>query len=219
MLTALLLLHSLAAPAAPAAARGGAADPPVKVWFSSDGKYLFGDRAKVYARTAEDGYLVVLRADAGRVRVLFPIDPDGDQHLRGGKKAELKGRGGREAFVVDDTSGHGTVLAAFSKTPFQFDQFAKNGRWDYGALDQGVQDDAEAALLDIVQRMHADGQHFDYDIATYAIAPQPRYVGWAYAPYPWAGWWDPWYGPRIALGFGFRTPYYYRPFFGPGRWR
>jgi len=191
----------------------------VKVWFSSDGKYLFGDRAKVYARTAEDGYLVVLRADAGRVRVLFPIDPNGDQHLRGGKKAELKGRGGREAFVVDDTSGHGTLLAAFSKTPFQFDQFAKNGRWDYGALDQGVQDDAEAALLDIVQRMHADGQHFDYDIATYAIAPQPRYVGWAYAPYPWAGWWDPWYGPRIALGFGFRTPYYYRPFFGPGRWR
>src|SRR5213080_2671646 len=171
MLTALLLLHSLAAPAAPAAARGGAADPPVKVWFSSDGKYLFGDRAKVYARTAEDGYQVVLRADAGRVRVLFPIDPDGDQHLRGGKKAELKGRGGREAFVVDDTSGHGTVLAAFSKTPFQFDQFAKNGRWDYGAPD------------------------------------------------PWAGWWDPWYGPRIALGFGFRTPYYYRPFFGPGRWR
>ena len=67
MLTALLLLHSLAAPAAPAAARGGAADPPVKVWFSSDGKYLFGDRAKVYARTAEDGYLVVLRADASSV--------------------------------------------------------------------------------------------------------------------------------------------------------
>src|SRR5438552_12857041 len=212
MLASLLLLHSLSAAVA--------ADPPVRVWFNSDGHYEFGDRAKVYAQTADDGYLVVLRADAqGHVRVLFPIDPDGNQQIRGGKKAELKGRGGREAFVVDDTSGHGTVLAAFSKTPFQFDQFAKNGRWDYSALDQGVQDDAEAALLDIVQRMHADAQHFDYDIATYAVAPQPRYVGWAYAPYPWAGWWDPWYGPRIALGFGFRTPYYYRPFFGPGRWR
>jgi len=68
MLLPMLLLHSLAVPAAPAAARGVAADPPVKVWFSSDGKYRFGDRAKVYAKTAEDGYLVVLRADAGRVR-------------------------------------------------------------------------------------------------------------------------------------------------------
>jgi len=49
-------------------------------------------------KAAEDGNLVVLRADAGgQVRVLFPIDPDGDQQVRGGKKYELKGRGGREA--------------------------------------------------------------------------------------------------------------------------
>src|SRR5881296_4524762 len=163
MLTALLLLHSLAAPAAPAAARGGAADPPVKVWFSSDGKYLFGDGAKVYARTAEDGYLVVLRADAGRVRVLFPIDPNRDQHLRGGKKSELKGRGGREAFVVDDTAGHGTVLAAFSETRFQFDQFTTNGHWDYSALDdQSVRADPEAGLMGIVERMQDTRDHFDY---------------------------------------------------------
>src|SRR5437762_5028753 len=66
MLTSLLLLHSLSAAVAP--------DPPVRVWFNSDGHYEFGDRAKVYAQTAEDGYLVVLRADAqGHVRVLFPI--------------------------------------------------------------------------------------------------------------------------------------------------
>ena len=93
--------------------------------------------------------------------------------------------------------------------------------WEIHALTRArpISGPLQDAYLDIVQRMHADAQHFDYDIATYAVAPQPRYVGWAYAPYPWAGWWDPWYGPRIALGFGFRTPYYYRPFFGPGRWR
>src|SRR2546426_8072931 len=125
MLLPLLLLHSLGAAAAPATVRTVAADPPVRVWFNSDGNYQYGDRAKVYAQAAEDGNLVVLRADAGgQVRVLFPIDPDGDQQVRGGKKYELKGRGGREAFVVDDTTGHGTVLAAFSETPFRLDQFA-----------------------------------------------------------------------------------------------
>jgi len=94
-----VLLHSLSAAVAP--------DPPVRVWFNSDGHYEFGDRAKVYAQSAEDGYLVVLRADAqGHVRVLFPIDPDGNQQIRGDKKEELKGRGGREAFVVDDTLRH-----------------------------------------------------------------------------------------------------------------
>jgi len=161
---------------------------------------------------------VVLRADAsGQVRVLFPIDPAGDQPVRGGKKYELKGRGGREAFVVGDTTGHGTVLAAFATTPFQFDQFEKNGHWDYSALDdQAVRADPEAGLMDLVQRMQGTGVHFDYDVANYTASP-PRYIGWA-SPYAWPGWYDPWYGPRVGFGFRFGWPYYGRAFVGPGRW-
>src|SRR5437879_13167103 len=82
MLASLLLLHSLSAAVA--------ADPPVRVWFNSDGHYEFGDRAKVYAQTADDGYLVVVRPDAqGHVRVLFPLHRDGNQHIRAGKNEEL----------------------------------------------------------------------------------------------------------------------------------
>src|SRR5438552_13784070 len=167
MVTSLLLLYSMGVSAAPASTRSVAPDPPVRVWFNSDGNYQYGDRAKVYAQTAEDGNLVVLRADAGgRVRVLFPVDPAGDQRVRAGKKYELKGRGDREAFVVDDTSGHGTVLAALAGTPFRFDQFEKNGHWDYGALDDpSVRADPEAGLMDLVQRMQAAGDHFDFDVA------------------------------------------------------
>src|SRR5213596_3890622 len=155
MLVPLLLLHALTAPAAPATAREVAAEPPVRVWFNSDGKYELGNRAKVYARAAEDDTLVVLRADAGgHVRVLFPVDPGGDQRVRAGKKYELKGRGDREAFVVDDTSGHGTVLAALARTPFQFAQFEKNWHWDYSALGgEAVRADPEAGLTDLVERM------------------------------------------------------------------
>src|SRR5207247_11365914 len=134
MVMSLLLLYSMGASAAPATTRSVAPDPPVRVWFNSDGNYQYGDRAKVYAKAAEDGNLVVLRADAGgQVRVLFPIDPDGDQQVRSGKKYELKGRGGREALVVDDTSGHGTVLAALARTPFPFAPFEKHGHWDHSA--------------------------------------------------------------------------------------
>ena len=61
------------------AAHGPAGDPPVRLWLSSHGDYAYGARAKVHARAAQDGYLVVLHADAdGRVHVLFPIDPHGD---------------------------------------------------------------------------------------------------------------------------------------------
>jgi len=218
MLVALLLLHDLGAPAAPATAREVAAEPPVRVWFNSNGDYELGDRAKVYARAAEDGNLIVLRADAGgHVRVLFPVDPAGDQRVRAGKKYELKGRGDREAFVVDDTSGHGTVLAALGGTPFRLDQFEKNGHWDYVALDDpSVRADPEAGLMDLVQRMQAAGDHFDFDVATYTVSAPPRYAGWVY-PYAWRGPWDPWYGgywygPRLGVGLRFGDP-----FFGP-RW-
>ena len=218
MLLPLLLLHSLGAPAAPASPRAVAADPPVRVWFNSNGDYEFGNRAKVYAQAAQDGNLVVLRADAaGHVRVLFPIDPADDQRVGARKKYELKGRGGREAFVADDTTGHGTVLAAVAETPFRFEQFEKNGHWDYSALsDSTVRADPEAGLMDLVQRMQAAGDHFDFDVAAYTVSSPPRYVGWVY-PYAWRGPWDPWYGgywygPRLGVGLRFGDP-----FFGP-RW-
>jgi hypothetical protein len=181
------------------------------LWLSSHGDYEHGDRAKIHARAAQDGYLVVLHADAdGRVHVLFPIDPGGDQQVRGGKKYELKGRGDREAFMVTDTSGHGAVLAAFAKTPFVFDRFEKDEHWDYAALsDQFVKVDPEAGLLAIVQRMQSDDEHFEYDVSTYVS--RPRDVRPA-APYrPWSDWWDFGYG---GLGFGFGPGLgYYFPWF------
>ena len=39
-----------------------AGDPPVRLWLSSHGDYEHGDRAKVHAQAAQDGYLVVLHA-------------------------------------------------------------------------------------------------------------------------------------------------------------
>jgi len=208
MLIPLLLLASTA-PAVPSAAPS---NPPVHVWFNSSGDYTYGDRAKVYAKSAQSGYLVVLRADIdGRVRVLFPVDPPDEQGITGGKKYELKGRGGREAFVVDDTIGNGTVLAAYSRTPFRFDQFEKDGHWDSAALTGQGQDaktDPEARLRDIVQRMRPGGGAFDYDVATYVVSAQPRYArdnyyDPGYYGYGWPGWWGYGFGPRFGAGFVF----------------
>jgi uncharacterized protein DUF4384 len=206
MLTSLLLLTTLTGPAA---AQSAQTDPPIHVWYNSDGDYSFGDRAKVYAKSAEAGYLVVLRADMnGRVRVLAPIDPQDDQHVNGGKKYELKGRGGREAFVTEDTTGQGVVLAAWSKSPFDFSRFETNGRWNNDALtgadQQANKNDLEARLMSVVHEMQPSG-HFDYDLATYTVSSPPRYARvlepYGY-PYGW-GWWG--YSPWWGAGFGSRV--------------
>jgi uncharacterized protein DUF4384 len=211
MLLPMLLLLSAGQAVTPAATPTKAVNPAVRVWFNSDGDYERGDRAKVYARAAQDGYLIALQADPhGGVRVLFPIDPQDQQEVRAGKKFELKGRGDREAFVVDDTSGRGTVLAAFSKTPFRFDAFDKNGHWDYDALSaRPVADNPEGGLLDVVQQMQTPGEHFEYDVASYVVSTRP-YVRLYHSP--WSGWWGYGYGPRSGLDFWYGPGrYHYRP--------
>lgn len=168
MYHALLLPLLLAAgPDRPAAA--SADDPPIQIWINNDGRFLRGDRARVHVRTEDDGYLVVLHADAeGHLRVLFPIDPTDDNFVRGGKKYEVEGRGGRDAFDVGDRSGRGTVYAAVSRSAFRFDEFVLSDHWDYRALEpRRLAEDPEPEMTELVRRMAQGG--FDYDVMNYYV--------------------------------------------------
>ena len=209
MLATLLLLAGMASPAASTSTD----DPPLRVWFNQNGNYAPSDRAKVYAKSASPGYLIVLRADAdGRVRVLFPLDPNDDGRITAGRKYELKGRGGREAFIADDSAGHGTVFAALSDSPFRVDSFATDGHWDLRALSagQGRYDDAETVLRGLVERMKPGGDKFTYAVATYVMSE--RYARDRYVD-PYGGRWgfDPWWGRRVGFGYGYWR--WYRPWF------
>lgn len=207
-----------------------------------------GDKARVYVQAAEDGYLVVLHADPeGRVRVLFPRDPTDDAFVRGGRKMEIRGRAGRDAFMIEDADGAGTVVAAISSDALSFDGFVLNGHWDYRALGQGtIKDDALAGLLDIVRHMTGDNR-FDYDAATYVVGGDiasgygyghgyygyPRYgfrFGYAYDPFyadpfcydPFWGWRASCYGYGygrlgFGVGFGYGGSFYPRRPYGFGR--
>src|SRR5712691_152856 len=219
MLLPLLLL--LAAPGPSPAARTAARsdDPPVKVWLDQD-NYRRGDKAHVNVELGEDGYLVVLRADADhRVRVLFPLDPGDDAFVRGGETREIRGRGDREACSIDEREGAGLVLAARSGAPFKFDEFVRGDHWDYRVLPaHGARDYKEQALLDIVHRMVPDG-HFDYDAVTYTVASPRAYYDGDHSPS------SPSVGLGLGLGYGFGgprsfrfslafgDPFFFRPFF------
>ncbi len=164
-----------------------APDPVVQVWLNSDATFERGERARAFVRPLYDGFLVVLHADpAGRVRILHPIDPFVDDFVRGGQTIEIRGRGDRDAFFVDERSGSGLVLAAWSRDPFRFDPFVRGDHWDYRQIaPAGVYDDPEAGLLDIVYAL-ADGRSFDYDVAPYVIGERGRY----YAPVRFSSVWS-----------------------------
>ncbi|SRR5712692_2585719 len=207
----LSLLAAVPSQAAVTTVRGD--DPPVKVWLNQDNHFQRGDRARVNVRLAEDGYLVVLRGDAeGRVRVLFPLDPGEDTFVRGGNTTEIRGRGDREAFTIDEREGTGKVLAARSVAPFRFEEYVRGDHWDYGALNTPpLGGDKEAALLDIVQHM-VSGGHFDYDLVTYTVASPTAYFGrpcfGCGSPYYYDGW-----PSSFHLGLAFGSGSCFDPFF------
>jgi uncharacterized membrane protein YgcG len=216
----LLLPLLLAGEPAPSAAVS-AADPPIRIWINNDGRFLRGDRARVHVRAEDDGYLLVLQADAeGHLRVLFPLDPTDDSFVRGGKKYEVEGRGGRDAFDVGDRAGRGTVYAAVSRAPFRFDEFVLSDHWDYRALEpQRLPEDPESELTELVRRM-AQGS-FDYDVMSYYVVESVVYANDYYRPSS-SFYYDDFgcgyyssCGSSLSVGLFFRRPFYRRHYYGP----
>lgn len=188
-------------------------DAPVRVRLS-DNVYVSGDRARVNVKTEKDGYLVVLRVDAGgTVRVLFPVDPGSDAKVRGGREIEVRSRGGREAFTVSEKTGTGLVFAARSDAPFNFAPFMTGQHWNFDALvPTDANGDPEAAMVSLVDRM-GDG-HYDYDAVPYKVDSA------GYRRPGWAAIYDPWYYPPLYRGYGgfggfySSWPWLYGPGFG-----
>src|SRR5512135_1745597 len=234
MLSALLLSAVVLGPPTgiPARAVASQDDPAIRLWLSDYGRYQRGDQAKVQVKTRDDGYLLVLNVDPdGRLRVLFPLDPGDDNFIRGGKKYEIVGRGGRKGFDVSNRSGEGTVYAAVSRAPFRFAGYVTNDHWDLGALDDvRISDKPEGDLNQFVQQLAATD--FDYDVLAYNVYERVVYggpsamvyddyaygydFGYPYDYYPWG------YGGTslfIGLSFGhphrFYSPFFYSPYYYP----
>lgn len=224
-----LLATTVAAPAVEAPSQ----DPAIRVWLNKSGYVERADKVRAYVRTGVDGYVMILHAEpSGRVRVLFPLDPEDDGFVRAGRDYEIRSRSDKEAFAVYDGTGTGVVLAAVAHDPFRFDGLVLNRHWDYRAAEFGVGNDAEADLLALVQRMTGGGW-FEYDVVRYDVGSYYAgdYVdgesGEAYhlslygpgvAGHYWGGgvgfsigfgvgWYDPWYYPYY--GYGWYSPWYW----------
>jgi hypothetical protein len=222
MISALLLPLVLSGPGEPPLATKD--DPPIQLWISSDRRFFPGERAKVQVRTEQDGYLLVFHVDPeGYLRVLFPLDPDKDNFVRGDKKYEVRGRGGREAFETDG-KGRGTVYAAVARDPFRFDGLVLGDHWDYRALAPSrLSGNPEPELNELVRRM-AQGS-FDYDLLNYDVVDRGSYATY-YSPRYYSDPYDSWcysfscgrsyYGSGSGISIFFGRPYrryYYDPYF------
>ena len=188
---------------ATAAARATA----IQISLNNDGNFAPGSRVNVRVETNDDGYLIVFRVDGdGRIRVLFPLDPDDDAFVRGGKEYELRGRGDRETFLADGRSGEGLVYAALSHEPYAVRDFTANNHWDYDALRlRDSSSDAENDLTAVVAQM-TNHTRFDYDAVGYRVQEIGTIAAVGSGGY-YSGYYDPYYDPRWrCLGCGWGYP-------------
>ncbi|HXE59547.1 MAG TPA: DUF4384 domain-containing protein [Gemmatimonadaceae bacterium] len=220
------MLSGVATAGTPAPTPTKSVDPAPAVRVTLDRTtYVPGDQAHVQVDIHDDGYLVVMRVSPdGLVRVLFPLDPTDDNFVRGGKSYEIVGRDGGEAFTVEATSGAGVVYAAWSAQQFQFNDFTRDGHWDYTVLgDSAIAQDPETGLSNLVGRMAT--AHFDYDLQSYNAQQEVAYARPNYYmdSYGYGDFYDPFYDPYfygygpyyggafISIGFG-GGPFFYSPF-------
>lgn len=226
LLAALVL--PIQGPAANPALSVGAVEPtPIRITMNNGSRFGSGDRVRVQVETTDDGYLVVLRVDTeGRIRVLFPIDPDLDPFVRGGRVYELRGRADRQTFLADEHNGTGVIYAAVSREPMKFRDYSAGDHWDYEVLRLSDREsDSEAELSRVVSRMTDNGR-FDYDIVDYTVTgPYIASVGGAYPAtvYGSYGGYDPYWnclgcrwGYRpFGFGMSFGVGGRYSPFYDP----
>lgn len=223
----------------------GPTDPPVRLWVSGNQRFEKGDKVRVQVDVRDDGYLVVLKVDEdGYVRVLFPIGPEDDNFVRGGRRFEVRSADGGASFRAE-AEGEGMVLAALSPDPYRFSGYATRDGWDGGGLripEDSV--DLEEGATALLLRMTSE-RGFDYDALRYQVAGDPDYIverryydGGYYAPYRCSfyspyGFCDTYYGygygygpfchycgSGLFVGISFGDPYYYHDpyYFGPYYW-
>ncbi len=104
----------------------------VTLWTDRDDPYPRGSAARVYLSVDEPAYISVFRVDTdGRIRVLFPREPWGDNYVQDRQTLEVTGVRGGSAFIVDDYPGIGYLFAVASPDPLDFRDITRGDYWDY----------------------------------------------------------------------------------------
>ncbi len=174
-----------------------------------------GDHGRVYVRLGTDAYLIVLHSEPdGHVRIVFPLDPADNAYVHADTTIEIRSRGDRDAFIVDDSSGTGTWYAAVSSKPYHFDPVTLSTHWDYRQIPHVLAvRDAEGDLTTLVQRLAT--ARFDYDVLQYHISVQGGERNIAASPGPSGG--PPPPPPPVASPDDPDGPWWLGPF-GVGPW-
>jgi hypothetical protein len=194
----------------------------ISVWTDREQPYRRGERARIYFRTDQPGYVTLLRVDTdGRIRTLFPLQPWGGAKVRGGRTHEVSDTRNGRGFTIDEDPGVGYLFAITSPLPFEYTDITRGDYWDFRVIDDGrIQGDPYVALTDLAGRLAPRGD-YQHAIAPYYVQRRyeyPRFVCYDCHSYASYDEWDPYATScarfRVVI---YDDPAYYPYRYHPGR--
>jgi hypothetical protein len=134
--------------------QAASAPQPVRLWRAD---------SIAYVQLREPGHVLLLSVDAlGRIRVLFPFEPDYGTSVAGDTPFAVP--------LPPEAQGNpATLVAIRSRWPFDFAALRTGFTWNYydAFLLQPTAGDPLAAVLDIAERV-TDGRPYAYGVVTYS---------------------------------------------------
>lgn len=151
-----------------------------------------GEPVRVRVELSEPSHLLLLRVDTeGRVRVIFPAQPWDDATFAAGAGLAPGRPDGGSAFIADDATGTGYLLAIASKSALDLEPMTAGSAWNLEAVGAGRMDGDPYEALSLIAARIAPAGAYDYDIAPYHVGKRheyPRFVCYACHRGAAAGW-------------------------------
>jgi hypothetical protein len=179
-------------------------DLDIEVWVDKgDGvTYNPGEEIKIYFQASTDCYVVIYNIDTrGYVHLLYPVDPDDDFYVEGGRTYRIPDRFDDYELTVDGPDGLEYIQAVASWEPLDLPNFP--GEYEYEGQVYAYQLDGEDPF-EFMAEINSEIACYDYasDVCIFSVEyPHPQwyyhprmvyidppmniYLGGVYVDYPW----------------------------------
>ena len=152
-----------------------------RVWLDrgDDPVLQEGDEVRLYYRTSGDAYASIFRIDTdGRISLIFPLHPDMDQAVMGGRDYRLI-FADSPRWRVDEDPGAGYFFIVASPEPMDFSLFGFDVEegWDLSGVGEVVYEDPYVAIDDYVAAILPNWEDVPYalDFLSYSVGDTHTY--------------------------------------------
>ncbi len=196
--------------------------PPLEIDIWTDrgerSVYYPGEEIHIYFKVSDDAFVVVYDVDTdGRVKLLYPMDPESSMPTRGGRTYRLPPTTSAWNYHISGPTGIEYVVAVASPEPFYWGEYMEDIAGS--GVFETISTDPQLGIERINQFIAPTRNDMPYYVSDKTMfyverrVPYPRYMCYD-CHWPWH--WDPYYDIcpafEVVIYTSYRNYYYHPPY-------